>query len=184
MANKVQYGLSNLYYAIATEGEGGVLTYGAPKRWPGAVSLTLDMQGETTNEYADNGIWYAKSANNGYSGSLEVEPIADSIRVDLFGETIATNGVVAEYSNANQVQFALMGQFEGNENPKKFVFYNCVASRPSLSGSTTTDSTEFAHETVNLTCMPRLDNQLVKATCQDAEATAYESWFTAVPMPN
>lgn len=185
MANKVQYGLSNLYYAIATEDETGKLTYEAPKRWPGAVSLSLDQQGDTTNEYADNGIWYAVSANNGYQGTLEVEPIPDSILTDLFGVEKSTNGIVAEYSNAKQTQFALLGQFEGDESPKRFVLYNCIASRPSLSGSTTTESTEFAHDSVTITAMPRINDQLVKGSVQNTEETAsiYSSWFTAVQEP-
>ena len=185
MANKVQYGLSNLYYAVATEDEVGALTYGTPKRWPGAVSLSLDMQGETTNEYADNGIWYAVSANNGYQGTLEVEPIPDSILADLFGITAAGNGIVAEYSGAKQAQFALLGQVEGDESPKRFALYNCIASRPSLSGSTTTDSTEFAHDSVTITAMPRINDQLVKGSVQNSEQTAsvYNAWFTSVQVP-
>lgn len=40
MANKVNFGLSNVYYAKATE-SGGVVSYGTPKHIPAAVSLSL-----------------------------------------------------------------------------------------------------------------------------------------------
>ena len=51
---RIKYGLSNVYYAVATAGTGGAITYGTPKALPGAVAMTLDQQGEAVDEYADN----------------------------------------------------------------------------------------------------------------------------------
>ncbi|WP_242828280.1 hypothetical protein [Mediterraneibacter gnavus] len=44
--NKVEFGLRNCYYAVITEGESGKITYGSPKRLPGAVSITFDKSGD------------------------------------------------------------------------------------------------------------------------------------------
>lgn len=42
MANKIKYGIQNVYYAKATYSTGSnVLLYSAPVAWPGAVSLSL-----------------------------------------------------------------------------------------------------------------------------------------------
>ena len=51
--NKVKFGLRNCYYAKATMGASGDITFGTPVAMPGAVSLSLDPEGESENFYAD-----------------------------------------------------------------------------------------------------------------------------------
>ena len=63
MPNKVKYGLSNCYYAPLDEEQD---TYGTPVAMPGAVSLSLDQEGETNNFRADNMDYYVSVSNNGY----------------------------------------------------------------------------------------------------------------------
>ena len=74
---RVRYGLSNLYYAIATDDGTGTLTYANPVKIPGAKSIALDPQGDSTDEYADDVLWLHIDGNNGYSGDLEFEDTAD-----------------------------------------------------------------------------------------------------------
>jgi phi13 family phage major tail protein len=183
MANKVKYGLRNVYYAIATDDGTGTLTYATPVPIKGAVNLTMDAEGDTTPFYADNITYFSTTANNGYSGTLEVALIPDSFRTGVLGETADTNGVFIEKTGTPTVEFALLFQLEGDANATRHLFYRCTASRASVNGATVEASVEPQTETLNLTAMARISDDLIKARCTAEQATQYNSWFTTVYEP-
>lgn len=182
MANKIKYGLKNVYYAKITEGTGGTITYGTPVRIPGAVSMSLDAQGEISKFYADNIVYYQTASNNGYEGDLEIALVPESFRTDILGEVKdATTGIIAEYSNVQPSSFALLFQFEGDVNEIKHVLYNCTATRPGVEGNTKEENVEPQTSTLTISAAPRSTDSLVKASCE--EGSAYANWFTAVQEP-
>ena len=75
MANKVIYNLKNVHAAKLTKGEDGSYTYETPKAIPGAVSISLDAEGDSSPFYADGIVYFRSVSNNGYSGDLEIAPI-------------------------------------------------------------------------------------------------------------
>lgn len=182
MANKVKYGLKNVYYAIATDDGTGTLTYNTPVAWKGAVSLSMDAQGDTNNFYADNIIYWTGTANSGYQGDFECALIPDSFRVDVLGEELDDKGFYVERAGTPTVEFALLFQFEGDENATRHCLYRCTASRPAVSGQTVEASIEPQTESITLTAMARISDELVKSRCPYT-ATAYTNWFTAVQEP-
>lgn len=189
MANKVKYGLSNVYYAVATIGDDGSATYGTPKAIPGAVNLSLSAQGENSPFYADNIKYYITSSNTGYEGDVEFAMIPDSFREDVLGEIKDANGVIYEDAGAVAIPFALMFQFEGDDKGTRHVMYRCTATRPNVEGSTKEDSTEVKTETMTISCgsvyNAALQKNIVKARCLNdgTSATTYASWNTAVYQP-
>ena len=184
MANKIKYGLSKVYYAVATDNGTGTLTYGTPVAIPGAVNLQMDAQGDTTPFYADNIVYWTGVANNGYSGTLEIARIPDSFRTDVLGEIADTNGVTYEKSDTGTVEFALLFQFEGDANAIRHAFYRCTASRASVTGATTESSITPQTETLNLTAMARINDNIVKSRCDETTAaTQYAAWYTQVYEP-
>lgn len=183
MANKIKYGLRNCYYAVATDDGTGTLTYDTPVRLPGAVNLSLDPQGDTNPFYADDIIYFQGTSNNGYSGSLELALIPDAFRKDVLGETESQNGLLVERANTPVVEFALLFEFQGDENATRHVMYRCTAARPSAGSQTKDSGITPQTETLNLTAMPRISDYLVKAKCP-AGSSAYTNFFTAVVEPN
>lgn len=188
--NKVKYGLSNVHYAKATiDPSTGAATYATPVAIPGAVNLSLDPQGELSPFYADNIKYYIVNNNSGYEGDLEIALIPDSFRKDILGEVEDDNGILAEVTDAPTQPFALLFQFEGDNNATRHVMYNCTATRPTVAGATKEDSTEVQTETLNLSCASvynaSLDANVVKGKCPNSgsSATTYATWNTAVYQP-
>ena len=182
MANKVKYGLKNVYYATVTVGTNSV-SYGTPVAWPGAVSLSLDAEGDTNDFYADNVKYFTAIANNGYSGDFESALIPETFKTDIMGEVAGTgakSGMIYEDATVQPKAFALMFQFEGDANATRHVLYNCKMTRPSIEGATTEDGIEVQTETGEITAAPRAFDSIVKASCASTAATAYTNWFTAV----
>lgn len=183
MANKIKYGISKCYYAVATDDGTGVLTYATPVALPGAVAISLEAQGDSTSFFADNILYFSTTANNGYQGDLELALLPDSFRTAVLGETLdATKGIYLEHANVPTVEFALLFQFEGDESATRHCMYRCTASRPATNGSTKEESIEPQTESITITAMPRINDELVKSRCPST-ASAYANWFTTVQEP-
>lgn len=185
--NKVKFGICNCYFAVATIGANNTATYAAPKALPGAVSLSLDAQGDNTPFYADNIVYYVDVANSGYSGSLELALVNDDFKKDVLGFTADANGVLYENSDAPAVHFALLFEFDGDKHKKRHVMYNCTAKRPSVGSNTKTETAEPQTETLEIaaTSIYNADIQknVVKASVTPTEAAQYNGWLTAVYQP-
>lgn len=182
MANKIKYGISKCYYAVATDDGTGTLTYATPVALRGAVSLSMDAQGDTNTFYADNIAYFTSNANNGYQGDLELALLPDDFRKDVLGEILDTKGFYVEKANVPTVEFALLFQFEGDESATRHCMYRCTASRPATNGSTKEESIEPQTESITITAMPRINDEVVKSRCPSS-ADSYANWFSAVTEP-
>ena len=147
---------------MLTFGQNGAPTFGTPVAVPGAVSLSLDANGEPENFYADGRVYYVINNNMGYNGDLELAMIPESFRTDVLKETLDSNGVLVENSDSSLAAFALLFEFDGDQKHIRHVLYNCSASRPKIEGKTNEESTEVQTETLTIKASP-LPNGTVKA---------------------
>ena len=184
MANKIKYGIKNAYYAVATIGDNNTATYGTPVALPGAVSLSLDQEGENNIFYADNIAYFSAYGNDGYTGSLELALIPDAFRTEVLGEVLDNKGVIVENQNAETVHFALLFQFEGDKHGTRHVLYNCTAARPTVAGKTTTNTKEPDTTALTITAAPMEDGMVKARTTVNTPAEIYNGWFDAVWQPN
>ena len=180
--NKVKYGLNNTHYAVVTEANGAA-SYGTPKPWPGAVSLTLSAAGENVTFYADDHAYFEENTNDGYDGSIETALVPDEFRVDVLGDEYDTNGALIENADAKTKKIALMYEFNGDVKKTRHVLYSVLPTRPNLDGSTKTKTKEPKTETMNIAARPAIDTSDIKAKVKQGD-TSYDTFFTAVYLKN
>ena len=183
MGNKVKFNICNVHYAPITIGTDGAVTFATPGAMPGAVSLSLDPNGEPESFYADGIEYYTINNNMGYDGDLELAMIPESFRTDILKETADSNKVLVEDANSETGAFALLFEFDGDVKKIRHVLYNCSASRPKIESKTNEESREVQTETLSVKARP-LASGYVKAKTGDSTTDAtYNDWYKAVYMP-
>ncbi len=184
-SNKVKFGLSNVHIAKITETDGAI-TYGTPFAMPGAVSLTAEPEGETTPFYADNIQYYVAVANNGYTGDLEIAMTPKEFLTQILGQEEDTNGAIFESADDVNARFALMGEIDGDVKKRRFIYYDCTATRPSAEMNTVEESKEPQTDTISITMAPRSSDKVIKAVIEPNETNqnVYDTFFTKVYEKN
>ena len=148
------------------------------------MSISLDAEGDSSPFYADGIVYFRSTANNGYSGDLEIALIPEWFRTEILQEIKDSNGVLVERSdNTESVYFALLFEFDGDVHAIRHVLYNCTASRPSIESETKEDTIEPGTETLSLTADPREDGLVKSRTGDDTSAATYNSWYQEVYVP-
>lgn len=186
MANKVKFGLSEVHIAPITAVSDNSYTYGTIFTIPGAVNLTLDIAGDTEDFYADNIKYFTESANQGYTGSLEMALFNEDFRTKILNEIKDSNGALIEDATKSLNSFALGFQIDGDKTNKRYWYYNVTPERPANSAATIESSKTPQTETINITAAPRATDKLVKAVMEktDDNTTAYNGFFTSVYEAN
>lgn len=180
--NKVQFNLKNVHYAKMLTG-GDAPTWDKPVKVPGAVSLSLDPQGEVKPYYADGIVYYQTVSNNGYAGDLEMTRFPDQMMQDIWGFDLDTNKVMLERSNVEAAAFALLYQIDGDVDNQLYCMYNCSATRPATGGSTTTEIKEPKTQSCKISAVPLENNNTMARTTFETSAEVRANWFNAVYSP-
>lgn len=184
MGKKVKYNLKNVHAAKLTKGENGTFTYATPKAIHGAVSISLEAEGDSSPFYADGIVYFRSTANNGYSGDLEIALIPEWFRTEILREELDAKGVLVEKSDITETEkFALLFEFDGDVRGIRHVLYNCSASRPSIESETKEDTIEPGTETLSLTADPREDGLVKSRTGDTTDDDTYANWYKTVYVP-
>ncbi len=179
-ANKVQFNLKNVHYAMLSV-EDGTPAWGTPVPVPGAVTLTLEPQGSSEPFYADGIVYYQSIANNGYSGDLEMARYPDKMLQEIWGFTIdETDKVITEDANTEPKSFALLYQIDGDANSDFYCLYNCSGTRPGIGGTTNTESKTPQTRTSTISAIPLTDGKVMARTTSGSPKEVKDNWFKQV----
>ena len=152
MADKVLYGLDSVHVAFVSTTS--PYTWEDPIPIPGAVNFTCDPEQAEQSFYADNVRYYYSNKNNGYTGELEMALVPEAILAEMLGWEIDDNGMLLEIADGKPKEFALLARCEGDEAGRKWVYYRCVASRPSEAHATSAESETIATTKLSLRVLP------------------------------
>lgn len=187
MSNKVTFGLERVHIAFLEEDSTTQPSWETPIPIPGAVRWTPTTVGESSTFYADNTAYFVATSNNGYTGELEVALVPDEILARMLGWEIDSNGLLVEVADGVPKKFSLLGQVQGDQRNRRFVYYDCVAARPNKERTTKGESIEVATDVLSLTVSPiEIEGRrMVKGDLElsDTNASAYTAFFNEVYTP-
>lgn len=181
--NKVKFNICNVHYALITADDTGNVTFAKPVAMPGAVSLSLEPNGEPSNFYADGYAYYTISNNMGYEGDLELAMVPESFRTDVLKESLDDNKVLVENANVETANFALLFEFDGDIRKIRHVLYHCSAARPNIESKTNEEEIEVQTETLAIKASPLASGYVKARTGDDTTAATYTGWYDEVYLP-
>lgn len=181
MENKVLYGIKNVHIAKLTEKDGKI-TYGDPFTLPGARGFSPDPQGEESKWYADNIIYFRKNSNQGYQGDLVVAILNEQFETEIFGRTKDKNGAIIENAEDKESRFALMFEADGDDRQRRYVYWDCTASRATREHNTREESFEPGTDSIPITIAPRSTDSAIGTYLEPTEEnkTVYDKFFSKV----
>ena len=181
--NKVQFNLKNVHYAVMIT-TGSSPAWSTPVAVPGAVTLSLNPQGEATPFYADGITYYQSVGNNGYSGDLEMARFPDQMRIDVWKfNQVETDNVLIESVNVEPAAFALLFQIDGDVDEEYYCLYNCSGTRPGVGSTTNTNAKEPQTQTSTISAVALEDGNVMARTTASTPSGVKEAWFTKVYEP-
>ena len=183
MANKVEFGISNLYvgtYTVATSN--GNVTMGTPYHQAGAVSFSPEEQAESNNFYADNVVYWSGYTGGTFEGDLEVAKFDDQFKKNFLGYIQKGDGGLAVKKNAIKPNVYIAFQVEGDSESRRIIMYNCALGGITREYSTEEESIEPATETIAVTVAG--DNKTgISMVSYNQGVTGYSTLFTNPPAP-
>lgn len=183
MANKVEFGISNLYVGTYTVDDEGVVTLGTPYHQKGAVSFSPEIDGGDENAFhADNIKYWSEYTDGAFSGDLNVALFDDTFKTQFLGYKTTTGGGLASVKGTTKPKVFVAFQIEGDDSARRAIFYNCSLSEITRSYNTWTDTKTPDTETVTVNVDGDNGTGITKATYKPSDS-AYDTLFTAPPVP-
>lgn len=176
--SKVQFGISDVTVFERTEtnlGTDSTITYSNPMAVPGAVSISLDPQGDQNIFYADNIKYWVGNTNQGYEGDLEIAMLPDDFKKKYLGYMTAANGNLVETDVVGK-SFGMVFKFKTDTEDRYAVLYNCTVARPTEEHNTVEESAD--PDTITLTIT--VAGESVAYTGSDITATTVQAFKAEV----
>ena len=181
MANKVEFGISQLHVGTYTV-EQGTVTLGTPYHQAGAVSFSPEENSEQNTFYADNIAYWSGYSGGTIEGDLEVAMFDDAFKTQFLGYRALTDGGLANVKNAVKPNVAIFFQVEGDSESRRVALFNCSLGAITREYNTIEESKEPTTETLAVTCTGDNASGVTMAVYKPSD-TGYATLFTAPTAP-
>ena len=181
MANKVEFGISELHVGTYTDNNGTV-TLGTPYHQAGAVSFSPEEQNEQNVFYADNIAYWSGYSGGTIEGDLEVAMFDDDFKTQFLGYKALTDGGLALVKGATKPNVYVAFQVEGDAESRRVILYNCSLGGISREYNTIEENKEPTTETIPVTCTGDNASGVTMAVYKPADQ-GYSTLFTAPTAP-
>ena len=182
MANKVEFGISELHVGTYTVDDQNAVTLGTPYHQKGAVSFSPEENSEQNTFYADNIAYWSGYSGGSIEGDLEVAMFDDEFKTQFLGYRTLTNGGLANVKNATKPNVYIAFQVEGDAEARRVILYNCTLGAIAREYNTIEENKEPATETLGVTCIGDNSTGVTMAVLKPAD-TGYATLFTAPTAP-
>ena len=182
MANKVEFGISQLHVGTYTVDDQSAVTLGTPYHQKGAVSFSPEENSEQNTFYADNIAYWSGYSGGSIEGDLEVAMFDDEFKTQFLGYATLTNGGIANVKNATKPNVYIAFQVEGDAESRRVILYNCSLGAITREYNTIEENKEPATETLGVTCIGDNATGVTMAVLKPAD-TGYSTLFTAPTAP-
>lgn len=181
MANKVEFGISELHVGTYTDNNGTV-ALGTPYHQAGAVSFSPEEQNEQNVFYADNIAYWSGYSGGTIEGDLEVAMFDDDFKTQFLGYQALTDGGLALVKGATKPNVYVAFQVEGDAESRRVILYNCSLGGISREYNTIEENKEPTTETIPVTCTGDNASGVTMAVYKPADQ-GYSTLFTAPTAP-
>lgn len=182
MANKVEFGISELHVGTYTVDSDDNVTLGAPYHQKGAVSFAPEEQNELNRFYADNIEYWAGFTGGTFEGDLEVAKFDDSFKTQFLGYKNTTDGGLAVVKNAKKPQIYIAFQVEGDDEARRVILYNGQFGAIQREFATIEENQEPATETITVSISGDPATGVSMASYKPGDA-GYDNLFTSPAAP-
>lgn len=183
MANKVEFGISELHVGTWTVAQDGTVTMGTPYHQKGAVSFSPEEKSEQNTFYADNIAYWSGYSGGTIEGDLEVAMFDDAFKTQFLGYVALADGGLANVKNATKPNVYVAFQVEGDAESRRVIMYNCSLGAITREYNTIEESKEPATETLAVTCTGDNNTGATMAVYKTGDA-GYATLFTSPAAPS
>jgi len=131
------------------------------------------------------------SSNDGYDITANFVQIPDEFKQELLAEVKdETSGIQYEDADAEFAPFALAGEFKGDVENIRWIFYNVKAQRPGQTGDNKDTMKQPDEESITMKASPlptmigSEEKNIVRGGVKKSDnETTWSNWFKSVQLP-